>query len=122
MKIKNTEAESTPFVECRILDKVGGKVIAWFKLYWSARAGQMGYQVCYEGNDHRKEDAYFQSKTSGYGYSKECQALNDCLRYLVGTAPSCHHEASSLLRSIHKGGNYYHGSIGQIKKAIKAHK
>lgn len=120
MKIKNTTVESTPFASVEITDKAkGGKVVAWFRLYWSERSGTYGHQVCFQGNDFRKEESYFEGKTSGCGFSKECAALEECINHITGDIFSCGWEASSLFHANHKGGNFYKMSLGQLKKAIK---
>lgn len=127
MKIKNTTVESTPFASVTVTDRARkGDPIAWFKLYRSANPGTYGHQVCYEGalypNTPCGDFQKFEGKTGGYGYCKEAQALNDCIRAIIGTAPSCHYEAHSLLHRYHKGGNYYELSVAQLRKTVREHK
>lgn len=118
--------ESTPFVYFDIKETKNHKG-GWFRLYWSKNSGTYGYQVSYEGNDYNKEEGYFHGKTGGYGYSKEASALKSCLRELGFKAPSCHYETSYLFnrygngknKSLHVGGNYYTGTVNQIKQFLK---
>lgn len=121
MRIKNTTVESTPFADINITDKArGGKTVAWFKLYWSANSGMHGHQVCYYGNDLRREDGYFEGKTGGYGYCKSASALEDSLHHIFGKYPTnCNSDPDHVLRDFHKGGNYYELSVGQLKKVVK---
>lgn len=113
--------ESTPFVEIAILNKIKGHRIAWIHLYWSSNAGVYGHQVISEYNYGDYEKNYTRNKTSGCGYCKEAEALQEALSDILGgRAYTCHYRASSLLHKHRKGGNYYELSMGQLRKAIKA--
>lgn len=117
MKIKNSTIESTPFVQINIK----GKKAAWIKLYWTQNSGMFGHQVCAEYNFGDWSKNYSQLKTSGCGYSKEAQALQEIFTAILGERPySCHYEAHNCLHEFHKGGNYYEvPSLLALKKAFK---
>lgn len=116
MKIKNTEVESTPFAEIRLTatKKYEARMI---RLYWSARKGHMGYQVCSQVLDFNNSP--IEDKTSGHGYCKESFALLYALSEIIGKSPyTCLYSVDNLFYKFKKGGNYYELSQAQLREVL----
>jgi hypothetical protein len=110
MKIKNTNVESTPFVEISI------KGHGWLRLYWSANRGTYGYQVLGEYSNFEEIKEY---KSSGCGYCKESHILELILKDILGYTPKKYDNTSSLFFRYRKGGNYYELTIEELRECVK---
>ena len=95
--------ESTPFkrIECNN----GSFNIS---LYWTLRAGNMGYQVHSVIKDYRSDEiTCVFNKSSGYGYSKEDSAVANAFIALGIKPKQMRLGSHSVPHDYHVGGNYY---------------
>ena len=95
--------ESTPFkrIECNN----GSFNIS---LYWTLRAGNMGYQVHSLVRDYRNDETVCTfDKTSSYGHSKEDAALANAFTTLGIKPKQMRLGSHSVPHDYHVGGNYY---------------
>ena len=115
----NKSCESTPFRE---IDFAG---LATIKLFYTLRAGQMGFQVHaiihnFQGNpDMTGNNIVTHSKSGGYGYCKESEQYWCALRSLgimTKQDKDSGHGSSVISHKYHKGGNFYYVPKSEILK------
>ena len=87
MKIANRNVESTPSTILVLTHK--GKVIHELRQHWTEKAGLYGYQIVSQMwvTDRNGKEEYSENATSGCGYCKESNSLDNFARSVMGRVP-----------------------------------
>lgn len=124
MKIANRNVESTPSTILVLTHK--GKVIHELRQHWTEKAGLYGYQIVSQMwvTDRNGKEEYSENATSGCGYCKESNSLDNFARSVMGKYVGLGGNVSYFLRGTkyHKGGNYYEMPLSVFKRTIAKNK